>query len=162
MFFRNIPDTWKMIIVEIKRPSRITSLSKIYPNIILLLKITYNLKDDTHIFLLKMDILQEPSWSMKDVLDSNDVIHQWFWPGQWICLTLYIQFDIFHSTVVSKLTKLDLFIPQEHFLIPFVDIKDVPFSCILKTYFVMCYWDPFQNCLKLVCSSILGTWTELP
>ena len=47
MFFRNIPDPWKMTIVEIENPSRITSLSKIYSNIIFFLKIRYILKDET-------------------------------------------------------------------------------------------------------------------
>ena len=84
-----------------------------------------------------MVILQEPSWPMKDVLDSKDDIHQWFWPEHWIRLTLYLQLDIFHSSLAQKLTKLDLVIPQEHFLIPIVNINDLPYSCIWKTEFLI-------------------------
>ena len=72
----------------------------------------------------------ETFFIMKAVVDSKDDIHHWFWPDQWICITLYIEFDIFHSSISQKLTELDLAIPQEHFLIPFVDIKDVLCSCI--------------------------------
>ena len=37
---------------------------------------------------------------------------------------MYIHLDIFPSSVAQKLKKLDLDVPQEHFLIPIVDIKD--------------------------------------
>ena len=60
MFLRNIPNSWKMIMVEYKNPSWITSLNKIDPKFIFLLKITYNLKYDTHIFLQNMFILPKP------------------------------------------------------------------------------------------------------
>ena len=53
---------------------------------------------------------------MEDLPDSKDDVHKWFWSHHWICLEKYIQIDISHFYVAQSLTKVDLVILQELFL----------------------------------------------
>ena len=62
--------------------------------------------------------LIEPSWCMQDD------VHKWFWVHQWICLSKYIQFDVYLSSLSSKLKKVRFGIHQEDFL----TLRDIPDS----------------------------------
>ena len=67
-------------------------------NIYILIYITYK-------YLNSYQECSSPSWPMKNVPDSKDIINKWFWMYHWICLTKYIKFNVLHSSVAIKLKK---------------------------------------------------------